>query len=97
MRPAMNRRRGHVYEAMEHAAPRTWSPAALEARLPQLLAPGFRLACALLHDAATAEDVVQEAALKAWRKAGRLRPGSDPLPWFLGIVANECRSRKRER
>jgi RNA polymerase sigma factor (sigma-70 family) len=65
--------------------------------LQDLLLPGYRLACGMLHDAAAAEDVVQEAALKAWRKRSRLRPGSDALPWFLGIVANECRSLRRRR
>src|SRR5438045_4424587 len=65
--------------------------------LQDLVLPGYRLACGMLHDAAAAEDVVQEAALKAWRKRGRLRSGSDPLPWFLAIVANECRSVRRRR
>lgn len=63
--------------------------------LQDLLIPGYRLACGMLHDSAAAEDVVQEAALKAWRKRRRLRPGSDALPWFLAIVANECRSVRR--
>ena len=65
--------------------------------LEDLLLPGYRLACGMLHDAAAAEDAVQEAALKAWRKRARLRPGSDALPWFLGIVANQCRSVRRRR
>jgi RNA polymerase sigma-70 factor (ECF subfamily) len=38
-----------------------------------------------------AEDVVQEAALKAWRKRRTFRPGSSLRPWFLAIVANESR------
>ena len=70
---------------------------AFESVLQDLLLPGYRLACGLLHDAAAAEDAVQEAALKGWRKRSRLRVGSDPLPWFLGIVANECRSVRRRR
>jgi DNA-directed RNA polymerase specialized sigma24 family protein len=40
---------------------------------------------------------VQEAAFKAWRKLSRLREGSDMRPWFLGIVANECRPVMRSR
>ena len=63
--------------------------------LQDLLIPGYRLACGMLHDAAAAEDVVQEAALKAWRKREQLRPESDARPWFLAIVANECRSVRR--
>ena len=65
--------------------------------LQDLLLPGYRLACGMLHDAVAAEDVVQEAALKAWRRRGQLRPKSDARPWFLAIVANECRSVRRRR
>ncbi|HEY7198599.1 MAG TPA: sigma-70 family RNA polymerase sigma factor [Candidatus Dormibacteraeota bacterium] len=74
-------------------------PAALpfEVRLADLISEGHRLACSMVHDPAEAEDIVQEAALKAWRKQSRLRPGSDVRPWFLGIVANECRSALRSR
>jgi RNA polymerase sigma factor (sigma-70 family) len=57
----------------------------------------FRLAFALLHDANGAEDAVQEAAFKAWRKIGQLRVGAPFRPWLLGIVANECRSMARGR
>ncbi len=44
----------------------------------------------MLHDHEAAEDAVQEAAFKAWRKLSHLREGHEPRPWFLGIVANEC-------
>jgi len=57
----------------------------------------FRLAFALLHDVNGAEDAVQEAAFKAWRKIGQLRVGAPFRPWLLGIVANECRSMARGR
>jgi len=50
----------------------------------------FRLALGLLHDANEAEDAVQEAAFKAWRRLGNLRAGASLRPWFLGIVANQC-------
>lgn len=65
--------------------------------LDELTTAGYRLACAMLRDPVAAEDAVQEAALRAWRKQSRLRPGSDPLPWFLAIVGNECRSVRRRR
>ncbi len=68
-----------------------------EVRLADLIPFGYRLACGLLHDPAQAEDAVQEAAIKAWRRQARLRPGSDARPWFLAIVANECRSLVRGR
>ncbi len=48
----------------------------------------FRLALGLLHDADEAEDAVQEAAFKAWRRLGNLREGASLRPWFLGIVAD---------
>jgi RNA polymerase sigma-70 factor (ECF subfamily) len=65
--------------------------------LTPVLSPAFRLAMTMLKDKAAAEDAVQEAALKAWRKLGRFREGSDLRPWFLAIVANECRSMRRTR
>jgi RNA polymerase sigma-70 factor, ECF subfamily len=68
-----------------------------EVLLQDLIPHGYRLACGMLHDPAAAEDVVQEAAVKAWRKQSHLRPGSDARPWFLAIVANECRSARRSR
>jgi RNA polymerase sigma-70 factor, ECF subfamily len=65
--------------------------------LEPLLEPGYRLACGMLHDHQAAEDAVQEGAFKAWRKLGQLREGYEPRPWFLGIVANECRTVRRSR
>jgi RNA polymerase sigma-70 factor (ECF subfamily) len=65
--------------------------------LEPLLGPAYRLACGMLHDHQAAEDVVQEAAFKAWRKLGQLREGHQARPWFLGIVANECRTVRRSR
>ncbi|TMD20248.1 MAG: RNA polymerase sigma factor [Chloroflexi bacterium] len=61
------------------------------------LEPGYRLACGMLHDSQAAEDAVQEAAFKAWRRLGQLREGHELRPWFLGIVANECRTVRRSR
>ena len=57
----------------------------------------FRLAFALLQDPAEAEDAIQEAAFKAWRHIGQLRTGASFRPWFLGIVANQCRTSARGR
>jgi RNA polymerase sigma-70 factor (ECF subfamily) len=67
-----------------------------ELLLPEYRA-GVRLANALLHNLDEAEDAVQEAAIKAWRKLGNLREGSALRPWFLAIVANECRNVKRSK
>ncbi len=68
---------------------------AFETLLDPLLEPAYRLACGMLHDHQAAEDAVQEAAIKAWRRLGNLREGSSMRPWFLGIVANECRETRR--
>jgi RNA polymerase sigma factor (sigma-70 family) len=70
---------------------------AFETLLTPLLEPGYRLAGGMLQDHQAAQDAVQEAALKAWRKLRQLRDGSEMRPWFLGIVANECRSVRRSR
>ncbi len=51
----------------------------------------------MLKDRNAAEDAVQEAALKSWRKLDRFRYGADLKPWFLAIVANECRTTRRSR
>lgn len=69
--------------------------AAFEQLLRPLIDPAYRFACVMLNDPGAAEDVVQEAAVKAWRKLDQLRDGFDPQPWFLGIVANQCRSLRR--
>lgn len=70
---------------------------AFDALLEPLVDPAFRLAMAMLSDRAAAEDVVQEAAFKAWRRLDQFREGSDLRPWFLTIVANQCRSLRRTR
>ena len=70
---------------------------AFTALLRPLVASAYRLAGAMLHDPHAAEDVVQEASLKAWRKLYQVKPGAEMKPWFLGIVANECREVRRGR
>jgi RNA polymerase sigma factor (sigma-70 family) len=70
---------------------------AFAALVQPLVASAYRLAGAMLHDPHAAEDVVQEASLKAWRKLRHVRPGAEMKPWFLGIVANECREVRRGR
>jgi RNA polymerase sigma-70 factor, ECF subfamily len=63
-----------------------------------LLDPAYRLAAVMLADRSSAEDAVQEASIKAWRKLNQLRGDSKSLrPWFLSIVANECRMTRRQR
>lgn len=70
---------------------------AFDQLLGPLVGKAFRLAYGMLHDTHAAEDAVQEAAIRAWRKLDHLRPGTDMRPWFLGIVANQCRTIARGR
>ena len=42
-----------------------------------------------------AEDVTQEAASKALRQFDKFEPSRSFRPWFLAIVANEARNRRR--
>lgn len=65
--------------------------------LKPLVEPGFRLALAMLHDPAAAEDAVQEASFTAWRKLGVMADRGKLRPWFLGVVANKCRNARRNR
>jgi len=70
---------------------------AFDAVLRPLIGPGLRLARSMLGDRRDAEDATQEAVTKAWRKLHQLRPGRPVRPWFLAIVANQCRSIRRTR
>src|SRR3981081_1015755 len=58
---------------------------------------GYRTALAILRNPDEAHDAVQESAFKAWRKLNQLREGRPARPWFLAIVANQCRSERRGR
>jgi RNA polymerase sigma-70 factor (ECF subfamily) len=66
--------------------------AAFDDLVGPLLGQAFRLAFGMLHDRAAAEDAVQEAAVGSWRKLKNLRSGYPLRPWFLAIVANQCRT-----
>jgi len=79
------------------AAAKDGDDVAFETLIRPLLEPGYRLAGGMLQDHEGAQDAVQEAALKAWRKLRHLRDESLIRPWFLAIVANECRSARRSR
>jgi RNA polymerase sigma-70 factor (ECF subfamily) len=70
---------------------------AYERLLEPAIRSATRLAFALLHDRSEAEDAFQESALRAWRRLHNLREGSPFQPWFIGIVANQCREIRRGR
>jgi RNA polymerase sigma-70 factor (ECF subfamily) len=65
--------------------------------LRPLLGVATKLAYGLLQDRWAAEDSVQEAAWRAWRRFGNLESSRPFRPWFLGIVANRCREALRSR
>ena len=55
----------------------------------------FRLAYLLLGDADDAQDVAQEAFIRAYRALGRFDPARPLRPWLLRITANLARNRRR--
>jgi len=56
---------------------------AFELLLAPLLDPAYRLATVMLGDRGAAEDAVQEASVKAWRKLGGFRGAAPELQaWF---------------
>lgn len=61
------------------------------------LGEAFSLAQALSTDRGSAQDAVQNAAFKAWRRMPQLRDDGSARAWFLTIVVNECRSTWRRR
>ena len=64
----------------------------LTALLPQLR--GY--ARSFERDAARADDLVQEALLKAWEKRDRFEPGSNLKAWVFAILRNQARSQFRK-
>jgi RNA polymerase sigma-70 factor (ECF subfamily) len=70
---------------------------AFEALIGPLVEPAIRLAYSMLGDRWEAEDASQEAITRAWRRLHQLRAGMPVRPWFLAIVANQCRNVRRTR
>lgn len=62
-------------------------------RLHQAVA--LRVAYLVVRDHAEAEDVTQEALVKAYRALGRFRAEAPFRPWLLRIVRNEALNRVR--
>ncbi len=71
--------------------------AAFEALIRPLFLPAYRLAYGMLRDRGEAEDVVQEASLKAWNRIRDLREATEWKAWLFSIVANQCRTVRRSR
>jgi RNA polymerase sigma factor (sigma-70 family) len=56
-----------------------------------------RLAYSLVRNRDRADDCVQEAAIKGWKRLENLKPETPFRPWFLGIVIRRCREDIRSR
>ena len=76
------------------------SEAGKRARFEALVLPhlgaGYNLARWILKEEVAAEDVVQEASLRAFRFFDGMHGGS-ARPWFLAVVRNACLDRLQER
>jgi len=77
--------------------PRDMQGEAFMQAIDPLLPIAYRLAVGLLRNRAEADDVVQDAALNAWKHRRSFRAGGAIRPWFLAIVANQCRQAVRTR
>ncbi len=73
-------------------------PAAVQAMVARKLPRMLSLAQRMLGDAAEAEDVAQEAMLRAWKQAPRWRPGQARFDtWLHRVALNLCYDRLRRR
>jgi RNA polymerase sigma-70 factor (ECF subfamily) len=81
-------------DTLVDAARRGDAPAYLALVRP-LHAEAVRLATVITGSRADADDVVQEALVKAHAAMGRFRPGSPFRPWLLRVVATEAKNRRR--
>ena len=73
-------------------------PAAIQAMVARKLPRMLTLAQRMLGDATEAEDVAQEAMLRAWRQAPRWTPGQAKFDtWLHRVGLNLCYDRLRRR
>jgi RNA polymerase sigma-70 factor, ECF subfamily len=74
------------------------SPQGIELLYDRYGSLAFALAVRVLHDAGTAEDVVQEAFLSLWRGASTYRPDRGSVrSWICTVVRNRSIDRLRGR
>jgi RNA polymerase sigma-70 factor (ECF subfamily) len=69
--------------------------AAWEALVREHQEPSFRLAYLMLGDAQQAEDVTQEAFIRAYRAIDQFDSRRPFRPWMLSITANLARNQRR--
>ncbi len=74
---------------------RQGNPAAFGQLVERYQEVAFRVAYLIAGDADDAEDIAQDAFVKAYAALGRFRADAPFRPWLLQIVANEARNRRR--
>lgn len=83
----------------ESSAPHVASES-FETLLAPVLDRAYGVACHLARDPNVAEDLVQEAALRAFKAFHQYQPGTNFKAWFMRILTNcfyeTCRRKKRE-
>jgi RNA polymerase sigma-70 factor, ECF subfamily len=84
-----------VSEAELITRARRGDEAAWEALVIQYQEPAFRLAYLLLGDAAEAQDVTQDAFIRAFYALDRFDTARPLRPWLFRIVTNLVRNRQR--
>jgi RNA polymerase sigma-70 factor (ECF subfamily) len=88
-------------EAQETAGAARGDHAAFGALVERYQEVAFRAAYLIVREAPAAEDVAQEAFIRAYRQMRSFRQGEPFRPWLLRIVTNlalnEVRSRRRRR
>ena len=82
--------------APDQSAP-TPSSEELRAVVDAHAAAVYHVAVSIVHDAALAEDVVQETMIKAWRHAPVDESGRIPRQWLLRVARNTAISLLRTR
>lgn len=80
----------------EYAPPRTLTPDEFQALLVALLPSAYGYALRLTRNPADAEDLVQDAALQAFRGAAGFEPGTNFKAWFFRVVTTSFWGRHRQ-
>lgn len=76
---------------------KTGDAAAFEALVQMHRPTALRVAFLVVGDQTEAEDVTQEALVKAYRSISRFRVDAPFRPWLLRIVRNEALNQRRRR
>lgn len=77
---------------------RSWSPdGAFRSDLLSAIPALYPFAMSLCGDAATSDDLVQEALVRAWAKGHQFQPGSNMVAWLCTILRNQFYTAMRRR